>query len=144
MAGINEDPRHGEGYVRLNKHKIMAIEDEPVIMQLFRLNFELRGYEVVGSQGTDGILEQVRAERPDLILLDLLMPGRSGWSVLEELKADPDLSGIPVVICSVMAKLEDRKRGRDMGAFEYVTKPFDLRELVGVVERALGISPADG
>jgi len=72
---------------------------------------------VVGGQATDGILEQVRAERPDLILLDLLMPGRSGWSVLEELKGDPELSGIPVVICSVMAKPEDRKRGREMGAF---------------------------
>jgi DNA-binding response OmpR family regulator len=128
----------------LNKHKILAIEDEPVIMQLFRLNFELRGYDVVECQGTDGVSDQVRAEQPDLILLDLLMPGRSGWSVLEELKSDAELSRIPVVICSVMAKPEDRKKGRDMGAFEYVTKPFDLRELVGVVERALGIGPAAG
>ncbi len=128
----------------MNKHKILAIEDEPVIVQLFRLNFELRGYDVVECQGTDDVSEQVRAERPDLILLDLLMPGRSGWSVLEELKSDAELSRIPVVICSVMAKPEDRKKGRDMGAFEYVTKPFDLRELVGVVERALGIGPAAG
>lgn len=126
----------------MKKHKILAVEDEPVILQLFRLNFELRGYAVVGCQGADDVLGQVRSERPDLILLDILMPGRNGWSVLEELKSDSELSGVPVVICSVMAKPEDRRKGREMGAFDYVTKPFDLRELVGVVERALDIKPA--
>lgn len=126
----------------MKKHKILAIEDEPVILQLFRLSFELRGYDVVGCQGADDVLGQVRSEKPDLILLDILMPGRNGWSVLEEFKSDSELSGVPVVICSVMAKPEDRRKGREMGAFEYVTKPFDLRELVSVVERALDVKPA--
>lgn len=123
---------------KLKKFKILAIEDEPVIVQLFRFNFELRGYDVVGCEATDNIIGQVHTEQPDLIILDILMPGKNGWLVLDELKADESTSSIPVVICSVMAKPEDRKKGKDMGAFDYVTKPFDLRELVAVVERALG------
>ncbi len=127
----------------MKKYKILAIEDESVIVQLFRFNFELRGYDVLGCEGTENITERVLKEQPDLIILDILMPGKNGWLVLEELKSNESTSSIPVVICSVMAKPEDRKRGKDMGAFEYVTKPFDLRELVAVVERALGIAPSE-
>lgn len=121
----------------MRKKKILVFEDEPVIIQLFRLNFEMRGYEVAACNGTDGIVEQALEEKPDLIILDLLMPLKSGWTVLEELKSDGRTAPIPVVICSVMAKQEDITRGREMGAFEYITKPFDLHELVEVVERAL-------
>jgi DNA-binding response OmpR family regulator len=127
----------------LKRYKLLAIEDEPVIVQLFRFNFELRGYDVLGCEMTEDIAGQVRREQPDLIILDILMPGKNGWLVLEELKADESTSSIPVVICSVMAKPEDRKKGKDLGAFEYVTKPFDLRELVTVVERALGLTPSE-
>lgn len=127
----------------MKKLKILAIEDEPVIVQLFRFNFELRGYDVLGCDVTQDIAGQVRTEQPDIIILDILMPGKNGWLVLEELKSDESTSSIPVVICSVMAKPEDRKKGKDLGAFEYVTKPFDLRELVAVVERALDLTPSE-
>ncbi len=128
----------------MNKYRILAIEDEPVIVQLFRLNFELRGYEVLSCEASEDIPGRVREEKPDLIILDILMPGKNGWAVLKELKSDESTSSVPVVICSVMAKAEDRRKGREMGAFEYVTKPFDLRELVTVVEQAIGVSPVGG
>ncbi len=120
------------------KKKIMVVEDEPIIVQLFRINFELRGYQVVGIEGSENVLEKVIEEEPDLIILDLLMPKRNGWDVLEELKANPKTASVPVIICSVIAKPEDIRRGEEMGASAYVTKPFELREMVSVVERILG------
>lgn len=125
----------------MKKHRILAIEDEPVIIQLFRLNFELRGYEVLSCEASEDIPARIREEKPDLVILDILMPGKNGWAILKELKSDDSTSSVPVVICSVMAKAEDRKKGKEMGAFEYVTKPFDLRELVTVVEQAISDSP---
>ncbi len=108
-----------------------------MIIQLFRLNFEMRGFEVADCDCSADIIEQVLDEAPDVIILDLLMPLKSGWTVLQELKEDARTAPIPVVICSVMAKPEDRRRGLEMGAFSYITKPFDLKELGEVVERAI-------
>ncbi len=128
----------------MKKKKIMVVEDEPIIVQLFRINFELRGYQVVGTEGPTNVLEKVIEEEPDLIMLDLLMPGKTGWDVLEELKANPKTASIPVIICSVIAKPEDIQRGEEMGASAYVTKPFDLRELVSIVEKILGTGEEEG
>ncbi len=117
--------------------KILVVEDEPVMVKLFRLNFEMRGCEVVAWDSSDGIVEQVLRQKPDLVIMDLIMPLKSGWTLLEELKGDGRTAGVPVVICSVMSKREDREKGMRMGAFEYITKPFDLNELVEVAERAV-------
>lgn len=123
----------------------MVVEDEPVIVQLFRLNFEMRGFEVVDCDYTADMVEQALDQSPDIIILDLLMPLKSGLTILQELKADERTASIPVVICSVMSRPEDRRQCLDMGAADYITKPFDLKELGEVVERALDAAtrPAD-
>lgn len=123
----------------MRRYKILVIEDEPIIVQLFRINFEMRGFEVLGTDGSKDALQRALEERPDLIILDILMPGKSGWQILEELKSREELSSIPVVICTVMAKDEDYKHGKKLGAAAYITKPFELTELIHVVERTLGI-----
>jgi len=115
----------------------MVVEDEPVIVQLFRLNFEMRGFEVVDCDYTADMVEQALDQAPDIIILDLLMPLKSGVTILKELKADGRTASIPVVICSVMSRPEERQQCLDLGAADYITKPFDLKELGEVVEKAL-------
>jgi CheY-like chemotaxis protein len=73
--------------------------------------------------------------RPDLIILDVMMPGMSGYDVADHLRNDPDTAGIPVVFLSARAQEEDRKRGQALGVAAYVTKPFDPAELVDIVRR---------
>lgn len=118
--------------------RILAVDDDPVIQRLLRVNLEMEDYEVaVASDGVEA-LEQVRAFRPDLVLLDVMMPVKDGWQVCVEMKGDPDLAEIPVVFLSARAQEADVERGAHLGADAYVTKPFDPLELLALVARLLG------
>jgi DNA-binding response OmpR family regulator len=113
--------------------KILVIDDEAPIRLLCRVNLEAEGMEVL--EAADGLsgLEQARAETPDVILLDVMMPGLDGWRVAEELLDDERTEGIPIVFLTARAELRDRARGIDLGGVDYVTKPFNPVELAPLV-----------
>jgi len=116
--------------------RVLVIDDEAPIRLLCRVNLEAEGMEVVeAASGTAG-LEQARAVTPDVILLDVMMPGLDGWSVAEQLLDDERTEGIPIVFLTARAELRDRARGIDLGGVDYVTKPFNPVELAPLV-RAL-------
>ena len=110
--------------------KVLVVDDDPSIQRLVVMTFEMEGWEVVIAD--DGIagLAAARSQKPDAILLDVMMPKMDGLSVASELKADPDTSRIPVVLLSAKAQAGDLGAGMAAGADEYITKPFDPLELL--------------
>src|SRR6185503_16161568 len=103
---------------------VLVVDDEAPIRLLCRVNLEAEGMTVLEAADGDRGLELARAELPDVILLDVMMPGRSGWEVAEELLADESTSGIPIVFLTARAEIRDRAKGIDLGGVDYVTKPL--------------------
>ena len=127
--------------------RVLVVDDDRVIQQLLEVNLELEGYQVAGtaSDGQEAIAMASKL-KPDLIILDIMMPKMDGLEVCRELKADPKLAKIPVVLLSARAQDLDIREGLDIGADAYLTKPFDPVELLDVVGRLLAgerIQPAD-
>jgi DNA-binding response OmpR family regulator len=116
---------------------VLVIDDEAPIRLLCRVNLEAEGMEVLeASDGPSG-LEQARNHSPEVILLDVMMPGLDGWRVAEELLDDPTTEDIPIVFLTARAELRDRARGIDLGGVDYVTKPFNPVELAPLVRGLL-------
>ena len=116
--------------------RVLVIDDESPIRLLCRVNLEAEGMEVLEAADGPSGLEKARSERPDVILLDVMMPGLDGWRVAEELLDDERTESIPIVFLTARAELRDRARGIDLGGVDYVTKPFnpvDLAPLVGAL-----------
>lgn len=112
---------------------VLVIDDEAPIRLLCRVNLEAEGMTVVEApDGTAGV-ELARAEPPDAILLDVMMPGLDGWAVAEELLGDERTSGVPIVFLTARADVRDRARGLDAGGLDYITKPFNPIELASLV-----------
>ena len=117
--------------------KTLVIDDEGPIRLLCRVNLEAEGIEVLeASDGAAG-LELARSEKPDAILLDVMMPGLDGWSVAERLLADDDTKTIPIIFLTARAEVKDRAKGLDLGGVDYVTKPFNPVELAPLVDDLL-------
>jgi DNA-binding response OmpR family regulator len=117
--------------------RVLVIDDEAPIRLLCRVNLEAEGMEVLeASDGPTG-LEQAQAERPDVILLDVMMPGLDGWRVAERLLDDDRTRDIPVIFLTARAEFRDRARGLDIGGVDYVTKPFNPLELAPLVRDLL-------
>jgi DNA-binding response OmpR family regulator len=113
--------------------KTLVIDDEAPIRLLCRVNLEAEGVEVVeAGDGATG-LELARKEKPDAILLDVMMPGLDGWNVADRLLADEETKAIPIIFLTARADLRDRVRGMDAGGLDYVTKPFNPVELASLV-----------
>jgi DNA-binding response OmpR family regulator len=109
---------------------VLVVDDDPVIQKLLQVNFEMEGYRVItASDGVEG-LETARRERPDAIVLDVMMPKMDGLEVARTLKAADDTKAIPIVLLSAKAQQADLQAGQDTGADEYLTKPFDPLELL--------------
>jgi DNA-binding response OmpR family regulator len=122
--------------------RVLVIDDEAPIRLLCRVNLEAEQMEVLEAADGPSGLEKARAEIPDVILLDVMMPGLDGWRVAEELLDDKRTESIPIVFLTARAELRDRARGIDLGGVDYVTKPFNpvelaplVRELIQRVER---------
>jgi DNA-binding response OmpR family regulator len=113
--------------------RVLVIDDEAPIRLLCRVNLEAEGMEVLeASDGPTG-LEKARNEEPDVILLDVMMPGLDGWQVAEELLDSDSTSSIPIVFLTARAEVRDRARGLDLGGIDYVTKPYNPIELAPLV-----------
>jgi len=117
--------------------RVLVIDDEPPIRLLCRVNLEAEGMEVLEAGDGPSGLETARSEQPDVVLLDVMMPGLDGWRVAEELLDDERTSAIPIVFLTARAELRDRARGIDLGGVDYVTKPFNPVELAPLVRDLL-------
>jgi two-component system alkaline phosphatase synthesis response regulator PhoP len=118
--------------------RVLVIDDEAPIRLLCRVNLEAEGMQVFeASDGPSG-LEEARSERPDVILLDVMMPALDGWSVAEQLLDDASTQDIPIIFLTARAEFRDRARGLDIGGVDYVTKPFNPLELAALVRDLLG------
>jgi len=121
------------------KIKVLCIEDEPQMIDLIRLILESKGYEVIGAEGGQEGLELMRSERPDLLLLDLMMPEMDGGDVFHQMKAEVELRDIPVIVVTAKAAPIDKILWMNVAKVDdYVTKPFGPQELIESVERVLG------
>ncbi len=122
--------------------RVLVVDDEAPIRLLCRVNLEAEGMEVLEAADGPSALESARRDRPDVVLLDVMMPGLDGWRVAEELLEDDSTSNIPIVFLTARAELRDRARGLDLGGLDYVTKPFNPLELAplvrGVIARVEG------
>ncbi|RJQ44000.1 MAG: response regulator [Gaiellales bacterium] len=118
---------------------VMIVDDEASLRNLVRANLEVDGMTV--SEAVDGFqaIDMLRSDQPDLILLDIMMPGKDGIAVLEELAGDPSLRRIPVILLTAKGEQEDLERGAALGARGHITKPFDPEQMVRTVKAALGI-----
>ena len=117
--------------------KVLVIDDEAPIRLLCRVNLEAEKMDVLeASDGPTG-LEKARNDEPDVILLDVMMPGLDGWQVAEELIVDERTRSIPIVFLTARAEARDRARGLDLGGIDYVTKPFNPVELAPLVRELI-------
>ena len=122
-------------------HKVLVVDDDPDVLLLCRVNLEFEGYEVIeAANGQEG-LRRLREGRPDVVLLDVMMPGKDGWQVLEEIKDDEDLAHVPVVMLTAKVQDQDQFRGWSQGAAEHITKPFSPLSLSQVLSDVLATDP---
>jgi DNA-binding response OmpR family regulator len=113
---------------------VLVIDDEAPIRLLCRVNLEAEKMRVLEASDGESGLDVARSERPDVILLDVMMPGRNGWEVASELLSDERTNQIPIIFLTARAEVKDRARGIDLGGVDYVTKPFNPVELAPLVE----------
>ncbi|HEV8565438.1 MAG TPA: response regulator [Actinomycetota bacterium] len=123
--------------------RVLVIDDEPDVLLLCRVNLEHAGHEVLEALDAERGLELAFSQNPDVIVLDLMLPLRDGFDVLRELDAADQLKSVPVLVLSARARWEDRVRGWQAGASEYLTKPFSPIALTEVLERVNAMSPVD-
>jgi two-component system response regulator VicR len=118
---------------------VVCIEDEPAMIDLVTLILKNRGFEVVGALGGREGLESIQKLKPDLVLLDLMMPDMNGWDVYQQMKADEFMQEIPVIVITAKAQNIDKVLGLHIAKVQdYITKPFSPAELIKSIERVLG------
>ncbi len=123
-----------------DKKVVVCIEDEPEMIDLVKLILGRKGFDLVGAVGGREGLETVRKLKPDLVLLDLMMPDMDGWEVYQQMKADDELKDVPVIVVTAKAQSIDKVLGLHIAKVDdYVTKPFGPQELLQSVNKVLGL-----
>ena len=117
--------------------RVLVIDDEAPIRLLCRVNLEAEGMDVLEAADGPSGLDEARAKEPDVVLLDVMMPGLDGWRVAEQLLEDDRTSEIPIIFLTARAEFRDRARGLDIGGVDYVTKPFNPLDLAPLVRDLL-------
>ncbi|MCK6448562.1 MAG: response regulator [Planctomycetes bacterium] len=125
----------------MKREHIVVIEDEPDILEVVQYNLSREGYKVTTAKTGDDGLARVRKENPDLVLLDLMLPGLDGIEVCRRLQADPVTAAIPVIMVTAKGEESDVVTGLSLGADDYITKPFSPKELVARVKAVLRRGP---
>ena len=121
----------------MKKGTVLVIDDEKDLIELVRYNLEKEGFDVIAANDGQAGLDVVKKHRPDLVVLDLMMPGLDGLQVCQQLRADPRSGRIPVIMLTAKATEADRVVGLEMGADDYIVKPFSPREVVARVKAVL-------
>ena len=119
------------------KQKILVVDDDKAILEMVKFALESEGFEVATATDGDEALNKVSKEKPDLIILDVMMPGIDGFEVCRHLKFDPQYQNVPVIILTAKTEDIDKMTGLEIGADEYITKPFDTKQLIKSVEETL-------
>ena len=119
-------------------HKLLVADDEPYIIILLEYLMKRAGYQVLLATDGQQALETIQRERPALVLLDVMMPGKTGFEVCQEVRADPALDGVRILMLTAKGRENDISKGMALGANAYMTKPFSTRELVQKVAEMLG------
>jgi DNA-binding response OmpR family regulator len=122
-------------------HKILIADDEPNILISLEYLMKREGYEVVVARDGDEALAAIRRERPALVLLDVMMPGKTGFEVCELVRADAELAATKIVLLTAKGRDTDIAKGLAIGATDYITKPFSTRELAQRVRELLAGAP---
>jgi DNA-binding response OmpR family regulator len=118
----------------MNRKKILIVDDEPDVIKILRFSLLREGYEVVdASNGLDG-LSKARQEKPDLIIMDVMMPKMNGYEVVRMLKYDAKHKHIPIIMLTARTQENDKRLGLTTGADEYIFKPFELKELLAKID----------
>ncbi|MBI1795498.1 MAG: response regulator [Candidatus Eisenbacteria bacterium] len=120
------------------KGRILVVDDEIYIVHILDFSLGMEGYEVITALDGEQALEKARAEKPDLIVLDIMMPKLDGYETCKMLKAEAGTKDIPVILLSAKGRNVDQKIGFEVGADDYITKPFSPRKLVERINAILG------
>ena len=119
---------------------VLVVDDDPVILRLLQVNFDLEGIDVVTAVDGDEGLKLAQSNPPDLVISDIMMPKVNGLELLAALRSAPDTAALPVILLSAKAQVADVQRGLELGADDYITKPFDPLELIDRVYKVLAKS----
>lgn len=119
------------------KKRVLAVDDEKLIVLAIRHNLEYAGYEVIEAYDGREAIEAIEAHRPDLVVLDVMMPELSGWDVLTCIREDPELRETPVIMLTALGQDSDEREGLIRGADIYLTKPYEPQHLIELVKRLL-------
>lgn len=120
------------------KKKILIVDDEPDLVETLKVNLERENYECFAAYDGNSGLSRARNEMPDLIILDVMLPGIDGYMVSRLLKFDEQFEGIPIIMLTAKGQSEDREMGEQTGADYYMTKPFSTEKLLAKVKEFLG------
>jgi two-component system alkaline phosphatase synthesis response regulator PhoP len=137
-SAAHEEPR--EEVDGMAKGRILVVDDEIYIVHILDFSLGMEGYEVLTALDGEQAVEKARAEKPDLVVLDIMMPKLDGYETCKLLKADPLTKDIPVILLSAKGRNVDQKIGFEVGADDYITKPFSPRKLVERINAILGQS----
>ena len=124
----------------MSKGRVLVVDDEIYIVHILDFSLGMEGYEVVTALDGEAALEKIRTEKPDLIVLDIMMPKLDGYEVCKSIKSNAATQHIPVILLSAKGRNVDQKMGFDVGADDYITKPFSPRKLVERINAILGQS----
>jgi len=122
----------------MSKGRILVVDDEIYIVHILDFSLGMEGYEVLTALDGEQALERLKSDKPDLIVLDIMMPKVDGYEVCRTIKSNPDTQHIPVILLSAKGRNVDQKMGFDVGADDYITKPFSPRKLVERINALLG------
>jgi DNA-binding response OmpR family regulator len=123
------------------RHKILIADDEPNIVLSLEYLMKREGYDVIVARDGQQALEAILRERPSLVLLDVMMPGKSGFDVCQEVRATPDVKDTPILMLTAKGRDTDVAKGLAMGATAYMAKPFSTKEIAAKVRDMLGHEP---
>ncbi len=121
----------------MNKGKILVVDDENYILHILDFSLGAEGYEVVTAEDGEEAVRKAKEQKPDLVVLDVMMPKMDGFEACRAIKGDPELGGTPVILLSAKARDVDQKQGYEAGADDYITKPFSPGRLVDRVHGLL-------
>jgi DNA-binding response OmpR family regulator len=119
---------------------VLVVDDDPVILRLLQVNFDLEGIDVTTAVDGEEGLKMAQSDRPDLVISDIMMPKVNGLELLAALRSSPETAALPVILLSAKAQVADVQRGLELGADDYITKPFDPLELIDRVYKVLAKS----
>lgn len=121
----------------LKKKRILIVDDEPTIIEMVQIRLEVAGFDVLSAENGQEGLEKVRREKPDLVILDIMMPKMNGYQVCRELKKDEATKKIPVILFSAKSQESDKFWGEECGADAYILKPYEIEELLAKIHHLL-------